>query len=244
MKKIFVLLITVFLFLFSNNNAYSETREMRTQYIEIKSPQNDSLYSKFVIGDMKLDTSVVFKIGNIDSVFSCRNDYDWKKISSNIKEAQQANVDTDAYTLLYFAEEYYKLRCYVNLLAFHDCQIGDTLYIMDNMNTIEWTKSEVSWKNSDINNYCITNIDEYYVFVEPSSSCDTNFYSNQQALICNWDLSGLIQEYNSKKEIMQHHTYKYGDIFVSRIILQEDGKYEFDSLRYFDYPCIINETKH
>ena len=128
------------------------------------------------------------------------------------------------------------MRNYVNLLALHDCQIGDTLFIMDNMNTIEFTKSEVSWKNSDINNYYITQIDDYYVFVIPSSSYDTNFYTDQQSLICNWNLSGLIQEYNSKKEIMQQYTYNFGEIFVSRIILQEDGIYKFNTMDYNDYP--------
>ncbi len=185
---------------------------------------------------MKHDTTFVFKTGNVDSVLSCRNDYDWKKISSDIKIAQQANVDTSAYSYLFFTEEYHKMRNYVNLLALHDCQIGDTLFIMDNINTIEWTKSEVSWKNSDINNYYITKTDDYYVIVIPSSSYDTNFYTNQQSLICNWDLSGLIQEYNSKKEIMQQYTYNFGENFVSRIILQENGNYKFDTLKFYDYP--------
>ena len=228
--------LILFFFLVGNCYSFAKNKEIKTQCIEIKSPQNDSLYSKFVLRDMKLDTTFVFKTGNIDSVLSCRNDYDWKKISSDIIIAQQANVDKSAYTYLYLAEEYHKMRTYVNLLALHDCQIGDTLFIMDNMNTIESTRSEVSWKNSDINNYYITKIDEYYVFVIPSSSYDTNFYSNQQSLICNWDLSGLIQEYNSKKEIMQQYTYNFGEIFVSRIILQEDGKYLFDTMNYNDYP--------
>lgn len=226
----------LFIFLISNSYALDERKETRTQYIEIKSPQNDSLYCKYVLETMKNDSSVVFTRGDMNNTFSCRNDFDWRQISTNIKEVQQANVDTVAYTYKYLSEEYYKLRCYVNLLALHDCQIGDTLYIMDNMNTIEWTIEEVSWKNNDINNYYITNIDEYYVLVIPSSSCDTNFYSNQQNLICNWDLSMLNQEYNSKKEIMQHYTYKYGDIFVSRVILQEDGKYKLNTLKYNDYP--------
>ncbi|MBR5117448.1 MAG: hypothetical protein IK100_02240 [Muribaculaceae bacterium] len=231
-----IIIICFFFFLFGNFYAFANNKEVKTQCIEIKSPQNDSLYSKFVLRDMKLDTTFVFKTGNIDSVFSCRNDYDWKKISSDIIIAQQANVDKSAYTYLYLAEECHKMRNYVNLLALHDCQIGDTLFIMDNINTIECTRSEVSWKNSDMNNYYITKIDEYYVFVIPSSSYDTNFYTNQQSLICNWDLSGLIQEYNSKKEIMQQYTYNFGENFVSRIILQEGGNYKFSTMSYYDYP--------
>ena len=35
---------------------------------------------------------------------------------------------------------------------------------------------------------------------------------------------------------MQQYTYNFGEIFVSRIILQEDGIFKFDTMNYNDYP--------
>ena len=102
--------LILFFFLVGNCYSFAKNKEIKTQCIEIKSPQNDSLYCKFTLRDLKLDTTFVFKTGNIDSVLSCRNDYDWKKISSDIIIAQQANVDKSAYTYLYLAEEYHKMR--------------------------------------------------------------------------------------------------------------------------------------
>ena len=77
--------LILFFFLVGNCYSFAKNKEIKTQCIEIKSPQNDSLYCKFVLRDLKLDTTFVFKTGNIDSVLSCRNDYDWEKFPPTSK---------------------------------------------------------------------------------------------------------------------------------------------------------------